>query len=99
LLIGAEAANSQPTRGKDADEYLHTTSEHYLELLKAAPLWLDWQIQQIADRDLKQANQFQQVSQQMVKLLKLIDNPNTRNYYIRCAELLSQGKIDLYRSV
>jgi len=29
----------------------------------------------------------------MVKLLKLIDNPNTRNYYIRhCAELLSQGQ-------
>lgn len=81
--------------GKDADEYLHTyTSEHYLELLKAAPLWLDWQIQQIvADRDLKQANQFQQVSQALVKLLKLIDNPNTRNYYIRhCAELLSQGE-------
>ncbi len=81
--------------GKDADEYLHTyTSEHYLELLKAAPLWLDWQIQQIvADRDLKQANQFQQVSQALVKLLKLIDNPNTRNYYFRSwISLLPQFK-------
>lgn len=81
--------------GKDADEYLHTyTKEQYRELLKAAPLWLDWQIQQIlADRDLKQANQFQQVSQQMVKLLKLINNPDTLNYYIRhCAELLSRGE-------
>lgn len=80
--------------GKDADEYLHTyTSEDYRELLKAAPLWLDWQIQQIvADRDLKQANQFQQVAQQFVKLLKQINNSDTRNYYIcHCAELLSLG--------
>ncbi len=80
--------------GKDADEYLHTyTPEHYRELLKAAPLWLDWQIQQIlVDRDLKQANQFQQVAQELVKLLKRIDNQNTRNYYIRhCAEILSLG--------
>ena len=81
--------------GKDADEYLHTyTPEQYRELLTAAPLWLDWQIQQIvAERDLKQANQFQQVSQHMVKLLKLIDNPDTLTYYTRyCAELLSHGE-------
>jgi len=80
--------------GKDADEYLHTyTPEHYRELLQNAPLWLDWQIQQIvANRDLKQADQFQQVAQKMVKLLKLIDNSDTRNHYIfRCAELLSLG--------
>ena len=80
--------------GKDADEYLHTyTSEDYRELLKAAPLWLDWQIQQIlANRDLKQASQFQQVAQQFVKLLKQINNSDTRNHYIcHCAELLSLG--------
>ncbi|MES1022831.1 DNA primase [Gloeocapsa sp. BRSZ] len=80
--------------GKDADEYLHTyTPEHYRELLQKASLWLDWQIQQIvAKRDLKQADQFQQVAQKMVKLLKLIDNSDTRNHYIfRCAELLSLG--------
>ena len=83
--------------GKDADEYLKDKGdggEQYRELLATAPLWLDWQIQQIvADRDLKQANQFQQVSQQLVKLLKLIDNPDTRNHYARhCAELLSRGE-------
>lgn len=80
--------------GKDADEYLHTyTPEHYQELLKTAPLWLDWQIQQIlANRDLKQASQFQQVAQQMVKLLQQIENRDTRNYYVgHCAELLSLG--------
>ncbi|MUL35416.1 DNA primase [Gloeocapsopsis dulcis] len=80
--------------GKDADEYLHTyTPEHYRELLQNAPLWLDWQIQQlVGNRDLKQADQFQQVAQKMVKLLKLIDNSDTRNHYVfRCAELLSLG--------
>jgi DNA primase len=80
--------------GKDADEYLHShTPEDYAELLKNAPLWLDWQIQQIIqDRDLKQATDFQQVTQQLVKLLKNIANSDTRNYYVSyCAEILSLG--------
>lgn len=80
--------------GKDADEYLlQTHAEDYKQLLANAPLWLDWQIQQmIKDRDLKQATDFQQVSQQMVKLLKNIVNSDTRNYYISyCAEILSLG--------
>jgi DNA primase len=80
--------------GKDADEYLQGRNpEDYRELLANAPLWLDWQIQQIVkDRDLKQAADFQQVSGQMVKLLKNIANSDTRNYYISyCAEILSLG--------
>lgn len=80
--------------GKDADEYLHShTPEDYGELLKNVPLWLDWQIQQIIqDRDLKQATDFQQVTQQIVKLLKNIANSDTRNYYVSyCAEILSLG--------
>jgi DNA primase len=80
--------------GKDADEYLHShTREDYRELLKNAPLWLNWQIQQIIqDRDLKQATDFQQVTQQIVKLLKNIGNSDTRNYYVSyCAEILSLG--------
>ncbi|BAY42908.1 DNA primase [Scytonema sp. HK-05] len=80
--------------GKDADEYLQGRNpEDYRELLANAPLWLDWQIQQIIkDRDLKQAADFQQVSGQMVKLLKNIANSDTRNYYISyCAEILSLG--------
>ncbi|MEH2328479.1 DNA primase [Nostoc sp.] len=80
--------------GKDADEYLHShTPEDYGELLKNAPLWLDWQIQKIIqDRDLKQATDFQQVTQQIVKLLKNIANSDTRNYYVSyCAEILSLG--------
>ncbi|MBN3924651.1 DNA primase [Nostoc sp. NMS4] len=80
--------------GKDADEYLHShTPEEYGELLKNAPLWIDWQIQQIIqDQDLKQATDFQQVTQQLVKLLKNIANSDTRNYYVSyCAEILSLG--------
>ncbi|MBW4431854.1 MAG: DNA primase [Pelatocladus maniniholoensis HA4357-MV3] len=80
--------------GKDADEYLHThTSTDYQQLLANAPLWLNWQIQQITkDRDLKQATDFQQVSQQLVKLLKNITNIDTLNYYVSyCAEILALG--------
>ncbi|NJM71807.1 MAG: DNA primase [Scytonema sp. RU_4_4] len=80
--------------GKDADEYLQGREpEDYRQLLANAPLWLDWQIQQITkDRDLKQAADFQQASALMVKLLKNIANSDTRNYYIsHCAEILSLG--------
>jgi DNA primase len=80
--------------GKDADEFLQThTSDDYRQLLNDAPNWFDWQIQRIIkDRDLKQSIDFQQVSGQLVKLLKLIQNKNTLDYYItRCAEILSFG--------
>ena len=80
--------------GKDADEYLQVyTSKDYQQLIENAPLWLDWKIQQIIyNRDLKQATDFQQVSQQLVKLLTSITNTDARNYYITyCAEILSLG--------
>ncbi|MBD2628819.1 DNA primase [Trichormus variabilis] len=80
--------------GKDADEYLHShTAADYQQLLTNAPLWLNWQIQQIIkDRDLRQATDFQQVTQQIVKLLQNIVNSDTLNYYISyCAEILSLG--------
>jgi DNA primase len=80
--------------GKDADEYLREYKpEDYRELLLNARLWLNWQISQItSDRDLKQATDFQQVSQEIVKLLKQIENKDTRSYYVSyCAEILSLG--------
>ena len=80
--------------GKDADEYLHDhTASDYQKLLKNAPLWLDWQIQNIIkNRDLKQATDFQQVTQQIVKLLQNIINSDTLNHYVSyCAEILSLG--------
>ncbi|HEY9597643.1 MAG TPA: DNA primase, partial [Cyanophyceae cyanobacterium] len=86
--------------GKDADEFLrghpHAT-EQYQQLLADAPLWLDWQLRQILiDKDLKQADQFQQVSHEMVKLLNQLDDINQLSYYINyCAQLLSQGQTKL----
>ena len=80
--------------GKDADEFLKSySSEQYRQLLANAPLWLDWQIQQmLVGKNLKQADRYQQVVQQMVKLLNNIVNQDLRSYYLNyCAELLSQG--------
>lgn len=80
--------------GKDPDEFLRTHSPaDYRDLLTAAPLWLDWQIQQsLVGQDLKQADQFQQVLQTVVTLLGNLPNATLRTHYIHhCAELLSQG--------
>ncbi|PZO43991.1 MAG: DNA primase, partial [Phormidesmis priestleyi] len=64
-----------------------------LALADSAPLWLDWQINQLlGDLDLKQADQFQQASQAVVTLLSDIANADTRTHYIRyCSEIFSQG--------
>lgn len=78
--------------GKDADEYLRSHSrEDYEQLLANAPLWIDWQIQQITkDRNLKQATDFQQVTQQFVNLLQRIIAIETRKHYVAyCARILS----------
>ncbi|MEO0825543.1 MAG: DNA primase [Cyanobacteria bacterium J06635_15] len=80
--------------GKDPDDYLkYHAAEEYEALADAAPLWIDWQIQQLLkDCDLKQSDQFQQATQTVVDLLSDIANANTRTHYIRhCAEIFSQG--------
>ncbi len=86
--------------GKDADEFVKSSPEaiaRYREAVEQAPLWLDWQIQQlVSDKDLKQADQFEPVAQQMVKLLNKIADANKRAHYTRhCAEVLSQGDVRL----
>jgi DNA primase len=84
--------------GKDPDEFLKThTPQDYQALLEDAPLWLDWQIQQILlDTDLSQADQFQQATQEIVQLLGQLPNATLRTHYIHtCAELLSQGNARL----
>lgn len=83
--------------GKDADEFLKShldATDKYQQLLKDAPFWIDWEIEQLAiNKDLKQADQFQQVSQAMVRLISKLERPDTRTYYINfCAQLLSQGQ-------
>ncbi len=82
--------------GKDADEFIKSHDngiERYQQLINNAPLWFDWQIQQLLiNKDLKKADDFEQVAQQMVKLLNCLIDNNKRAYYIGyCAEILSQG--------
>lgn len=80
--------------GKDPDEFLRSHSAaDYRGLIEAAPLWIDWQIHNlISGKDLRQADQFQQTSQAVVKLLSDIANADTRTHYVRyCAEIFSNG--------
>lgn len=82
------------SEGKDPDEFLKThPAAAYQALLDAAPLWLDWQIQQaIAGQDLNQADQFQHSVQEVAKLLGNLPNATLRTHYVhQCAELLSRG--------
>ena len=88
--------------GKDADEFLKSSPDavdQYRKLLTAAPLWFDWQIQQLLkNSDLKQADQFQAVSQKMVQLLGKIEAQTLRDHYVSyCAQLLSQQKNQLFK--
>ena len=82
--------------GKDADEFISIGDDAvaiYRESVDNAPLWLDWQIDNlISGKNLKAADQMQQVAKGIVKLLNRLQDANQRNYYLnRCAEILSQG--------
>ena len=82
--------------GKDADEYLNSSDnavELYRQSLDNAPLWLDWQIQQLlANHTLKTPDGLDKIATGMVKLLNRLQDANQRSYYLGyCAELLSQG--------
>ena len=81
--------------GKDPDEYLkdHGAGE-YRALLDQAPLWLDWQIEQVLEgRDLSQADQFQRSVSSLVELLGKLPLSAIRTHYIqRVAERLSGGQ-------
>ncbi|MGK7956676.1 MAG: DNA primase, partial [Crocosphaera sp.] len=82
--------------GKDADEFIKSQVngfEKYQYLIEKAPLWLNWKIQQLLiHKNLKKADQFEQVAQGMVKLLSKLSDGNQRSYYISyCAEILAQG--------
>ncbi|MFM7269413.1 MAG: DNA primase [Cyanobium sp.] len=84
--------------GKDPDEFLkqHGPGD-YLGLLDAAPLWLDWQIEQVlSGRDLARADQFQQAVTALVELLGKLPQSAVRSHYLqRVAERLSGGQARL----
>ncbi len=82
--------------GKDADEFLKSSpqaTQIYQDALVNAPLWIDWQLEQIVvGKDLKQANQFEQVAQEMLKLLGRIEDANKQTHYvIKCGQILAPG--------
>jgi DNA primase len=85
-------------QGKDADEFLcHNSSQDYRELAQNAPLFLDWQIElALLGKKLNQADQFQQASQAISKLLSHLPDTTLRSHYIhKCAQKLSQGNSQL----
>ncbi|NEP37947.1 MAG: DNA primase [Okeania sp. SIO2H7] len=80
--------------GKDADDFLKAFSaEKYRELLAETPLWIDWQIEQlISVKDLKKADEYAQVTKDLVNILTKITNDNQLTYYLQyCADILSQA--------
>ena len=81
--------------GKDPDEFLkeHGAGE-YRALLDQAPLWLDWQIDQVLEgRDLSKADQFQRSVASLVALLCKLPQSAIRTHYIQqVAERLSGGQ-------
>ena len=81
--------------GKDPDEYLkqHGAGD-YRGLLDQAPLWLDWQIEQVlAGLDLSRSDQFQQAVSGVVALLGKLPASAIRSRYLqRVAERLAGGQ-------
>ncbi len=82
--------------GKDADEFLNSRDDAvdiYRNYLDNAPLWINWQINNlILGKNLKAADELQQVAAGMVRLLNRLQDANQRNYYLNhCAEILSLG--------
>jgi DNA primase len=84
--------------GKDPDEFL---KEHgagdYRSLLDQAPVWLDWQIDQVLEgRDLARSDQFQQSVSDLVVLLGKLPASAVRSRYLQqVAERLSGGQARL----
>ena len=88
--------------GKDPDEFLreHGAAD-YRALLDQAPLWLDWQIEQVlAGRDLAQADQFQQAVTALVALLARLPQSAVRSRYLQqVSERLAGGQARLARQL
>jgi len=87
----------QIPQGKDPDEFLRSDPDalnEYLKIVHDAPIWLDWQITQIIqDKDLDKSEHFQQISQEILQLIKKLESPNLRTNYIeKCAAILANGK-------
>lgn len=89
--------------GKDADEFLLTENgiANYQQALNNAPLWVDWQLQQILlGQDLKEADQVQKIGRKTIQLLAKIQDQTIRTHYInQAAELISNGDRQHYQQL
>jgi DNA primase len=82
--------------GKDADEFLLENSNvAYQELLTAAPLWLDWQLDRaITGANLRDPQGYQQATAKSVNMLSQITNAATRTHYReKAAQMLCGGDV------
>tara|TARA_Y100001968_G_scaffold182115_1_gene166772 strand:- start:576 stop:2627 length:2052 start_codon:yes stop_codon:yes gene_type:complete len=80
--------------GKDPDEFLKSHSiADYKSLLDKAPLWLDWQIENVVKNlDLSKADHFQKAVTGVVQLLGKLPHSALRTHYLqKVSELLSGG--------
>nr|YP_002048897.1 DNA primase [Paulinella chromatophora]ACB42687.1 DNA primase [Paulinella chromatophora] len=83
---------------KDPDDFVKKHSANdYLSLLNKAPLWLDWQIDQILkDKDTSKTEYFAQAVSSLVVLLGKLPQSAIRSHYIQqVAERLSNGQVRL----
>ena len=84
--------------GQDPDDYLRQHgSDVYGQHLAAAPLWLDWQIEEeLRDCDLSRADHFQKARRSMVELLGKLPPTAVRSRYMhQVAERLAGGQARL----
>lgn len=84
--------------GQDPDDYLRQHgSGAYGRHLAAAPLWLDWQIEQeLQDCDLSRTDHFQRAVRSMVELLGKLPPTAVRSRYMhQVAERLAGGQARL----
>jgi DNA primase len=83
---------------KDADEYLTSYgAEAYTQILRDAPLYLDWLIDlELKEKDLNNSDDFQKASQTIAQILAQLPNNPSRSHYIhQCAQKLAQGNARL----
>lgn len=81
--------------GQDPDDYLQQhDSDTYGKNLAAAPLWLDWQIEEeLRDCDLSRTDHFQRALRSVVELLGKLPPTAVRSLYIhQVAERLAGGQ-------
>lgn len=76
---------------RDDGESLEVRRDRYQTLLEQAPLWIEWQIQNIIQQyDLSQGDQFYEATQALSRLLGKLPNAALRSHYIHfCAEQLA----------